>query len=199
MIEDEVLTNAPVPVRIMRVAAALFRKQGYSVTTMRDIAEAVGMSKAGLYHHYSRKEDLLSDIAANGTAALIGQLRAVQALSTSPGAKLRAFVTTRMQTIADYQDMLTVIWQERPTIDQATFAKIADDLESYRAGVIELIDAARAARVVRNDLDSHLLMLAIDGMTGWSYLWMRPGQRYTPTEIGDAFWDFLDGGIRPAG
>ena len=185
----------PVPARILRAAAGLFRAQGYAVTTMRDIADAVGLSKAGLYHHYSRKEDLLNDVAEGGTQALMAQLRAVQAVDLDPVAKLREFVRTRMATIADYQDMLTVIWQERPIIDQATFAKIAQQLEDYRSGVADLIEEARAAGGLREDVDVHLLMLAIDGVTGWSYLWMRPGQRYSPTEIGERFWDFLYAGV----
>ncbi len=184
-----------VPARILRAAARLFRGQGYAVTTMRDIADAVGLSKAGLYHHYSRKEDLLNDVAEGGTQALMAQLRAVQATDLDPVAKLRECVRTRMAAIADYQDMLTVIWQERPIINQVTFAKIAQQLEGYRSGVTDLIEEARAVGGLREDVDTHLLMLAIDGVTGWSYLWMRPGQRYSPAEIGDRFWDFLYAGV----
>jgi TetR/AcrR family transcriptional regulator, cholesterol catabolism regulator len=166
-----------VPARILRAAATLFRTQGYAVTTMRDIASAVGLSKAGLYHHYSRKEDLFNDIASGGTSALMMQLRAVQSSDLDPAGKLREFMKTRMIAIADYQDML----------------------KSYRGGVTDLIEDARAAGTVRDDIDAHLLMLAIDGMTGWSYLWMRPGQQYSPAEVGERFWAFLDGGIRPPG
>jgi hypothetical protein len=95
--------------------------------------------------------------------------------------------------------MLTVIWQERPLIDQETFAALTKQLEAYRAGTAELIEEARRAGVISPDIDSHLLMLAIDGMTGWSYLWMRPGQRYTPPEIGERFWEYLWHGVQAPG
>ena len=184
---------------ILDAAAALFRSQGYGATTMRDISQAVGLSKAGLYHHYQSKEELLTGIVTTGTDALLAQLRAVQSSGLPPEEKLRLFVRTRMQAIAEYQDMLTVIWQERPLIDRETFAALTKQLEAYRAGTAELIEEARRAGVISPGIDSHLLMLAIDGMTGWSYLWMRPGQRYTPPEIGERFWEYLWHGVQAPG
>jgi len=184
---------------ILDAAAALFRRQGYGATTMRDISQAIGLSKAGLYHHYQSKEELLTGIVTTGTDALLAQLRAVESSGLPPEEKLRLFVRTRMQTIAEYQDMLTVIWQERPLIAQETFAALTKQLEAYRAGTAELIEEARRAGVISPDIDSHLLMLAIDGMTGWSYLWMRPGQRYTPPEIGERFWEYLWHGVQAPG
>ncbi|RMF33991.1 MAG: TetR/AcrR family transcriptional regulator [Chloroflexi bacterium] len=45
--------------RILEEAARLFVTQGYDGISMREIAEAVGVSKAGLYYHFRDKEDLL--------------------------------------------------------------------------------------------------------------------------------------------
>lgn len=44
--------------RILREATRLFVAGGYRGISMRDIAEAVGLSKAGLYYHFENKEDL---------------------------------------------------------------------------------------------------------------------------------------------
>jgi TetR/AcrR family transcriptional regulator, cholesterol catabolism regulator len=184
---------------ILDAAADLFRRQGYGATTMRDIAQAIGLSKAGLYHHFQSKEEILTGIVTAGTDALLAQLRAVESSDLAPQEKLRLFVRTRMQAIAEYQDMLTVIWQERPIIDHETFAAAAKQLEAYRAGTAGLVEEARLAGAISPDIDPHLLMLAIDGVTGWSYLWMRPGQRYSPQEIGDTFWEYLWRGVQAPG
>ena len=47
-----------VPDRIMEEATRLFVTRGYHGISMREIAEAVGVSKAGLYYHFKDKEDL---------------------------------------------------------------------------------------------------------------------------------------------
>jgi AcrR family transcriptional regulator len=45
--------------RLLDAAAALFARQGYTVTTTREVAALLGMQKASLYHHIESKEDLL--------------------------------------------------------------------------------------------------------------------------------------------
>jgi len=45
--------------KIVEFAYTLFHKNGYQATSMSDIANAVGMTKAGLYHHFESKEAIL--------------------------------------------------------------------------------------------------------------------------------------------
>ena len=51
---------------IYRVAAEIMCRKGYEATSMNDIAEAVGLTKAGLYHYIRGKEDLLFEIMSFG-------------------------------------------------------------------------------------------------------------------------------------
>jgi AcrR family transcriptional regulator len=48
--------------RILEVALELFSEQGYDKTSLRDIAERVGTTKAALYYHFARKEDILLEL-----------------------------------------------------------------------------------------------------------------------------------------
>ncbi len=45
--------------RILDIALELFSEQGYDKTSLRDIAERLGTTKAALYYHFERKEDIL--------------------------------------------------------------------------------------------------------------------------------------------
>ena len=47
---------------ILRVAANLFKKKGYSAVTMRDLAKAMGIKAASLYNHINSKQEILSVI-----------------------------------------------------------------------------------------------------------------------------------------
>jgi AcrR family transcriptional regulator len=47
---------------IHRAALELFSSRGYEKTSLREIAEQVGISKASLYYHYSSKQELLQAI-----------------------------------------------------------------------------------------------------------------------------------------
>ena len=44
--------------RLLSASAELFSKQGYSGVSMRDIARAVGITQAAIYHHFSNKDAL---------------------------------------------------------------------------------------------------------------------------------------------
>jgi AcrR family transcriptional regulator len=45
--------------RILDVALDLFIEQGYDKTSLREIADRLGFTKAALYYHFERKEDIL--------------------------------------------------------------------------------------------------------------------------------------------
>jgi AcrR family transcriptional regulator len=49
--------------RILDVALELFVEQGYDRTSLREIAERLGFSKAALYYHYKAKDDILRALA----------------------------------------------------------------------------------------------------------------------------------------
>jgi AcrR family transcriptional regulator len=48
--------------RILDVALDLFTEQGYEKTSLRDIAEQLGITKAALYYHFERKQDILLEL-----------------------------------------------------------------------------------------------------------------------------------------
>ncbi len=48
--------------RILDVSLALFNEQGYDKTSLREIAERLGVTKAALYYHFERKEDILLEL-----------------------------------------------------------------------------------------------------------------------------------------
>jgi AcrR family transcriptional regulator len=45
--------------RIIQVAFELFSEQGYDKTSLREIAERLGVTKAALYYHFKTKEDIV--------------------------------------------------------------------------------------------------------------------------------------------
>src|SRR5437762_13336038 len=61
---------APPPQRrrieICRTAAQIFRDRGFDATSVSDVARALGMTKAGLYHYFESKEALLFEIMTYG-------------------------------------------------------------------------------------------------------------------------------------
>ncbi|GAB1640146.1 TetR/AcrR family transcriptional regulator [Krasilnikovia sp. MM14-A1259] len=55
---------------IRRVAMELFTQQGYEATSLREIAERLGVTKAALYYHFRSKEDIVRSLFGDYLAAL---------------------------------------------------------------------------------------------------------------------------------
>ncbi|WP_155335215.1 TetR/AcrR family transcriptional regulator [Acrocarpospora corrugata] len=56
--------------RIQEIALRLFTEQGYEATSLREIAEALGVTKAALYYHFRTKEDIVAGMVADRVAFL---------------------------------------------------------------------------------------------------------------------------------
>ncbi|MBP2705843.1 TetR/AcrR family transcriptional regulator [Microbispora sp. RL4-1S] len=56
--------------RIQEVALQLFTEKGYEATSLREIAEILGVTKAALYYHFRTKEDIVASLTEDRIAAL---------------------------------------------------------------------------------------------------------------------------------
>ncbi|MBL3587576.1 TetR/AcrR family transcriptional regulator [Rhodovulum sulfidophilum] len=69
---------------IMDLATDLFLENGFAATSMSRVAEAAGITKASLYHHFPGKEDLFAACVAHGYTAAIERLRGIATDQTLP-------------------------------------------------------------------------------------------------------------------
>lgn len=83
--------------RIPVVALALFAEKGYDATSMREIAEQLGMTKAALYYHFDSKEDIVRALLATMRDEFAGLVD--WARTQTPGDQLRRDVLDRWSAI----------------------------------------------------------------------------------------------------
>lgn len=84
----------PTSHEIRRVALEMFATKGYDATSVRDIANIVGIRGASMYHHFASKEEILWDLTASALDALATSWREAQAQlrTDDPVAALKTFV-----------------------------------------------------------------------------------------------------------
>ncbi|MEZ0364326.1 TetR/AcrR family transcriptional regulator [Mycobacterium sp. pUA109] len=83
--------------RIRSVAMELFTERGYATTSLRDIAEQLGVTKAALYYHFRTKEDIVASLSEDlrrGIDDIVGW-----AESTPPGRDRAQQIVTRYGTL----------------------------------------------------------------------------------------------------
>ncbi|MGO9964476.1 MAG: TetR/AcrR family transcriptional regulator [Acidimicrobiales bacterium] len=96
--------------RILDIALDLFITQGYDATSIRQIAERLGFSKASIYYHFASKQDIL--MALHYKLHEVGReaLSAVHMPASSPEAWM-ALLDQLINEILEYHDLF--ILQER--------------------------------------------------------------------------------------
>ncbi len=90
--------NADTRTRIQEIALKLFVEQGYETTSLREIAEALGVTKAALYYHFKSKDEIVASLAED-------RLRAVEELIAWARTQPRGD-ETRRELIRRYSDDL---------------------------------------------------------------------------------------------
>src|SRR5215470_19673944 len=83
-------SSAPREDQVRAVALRLFKEKGYHATSMRDIANAVGINKGSLYSYIRSKEDLLIPVFERAMGVLLEEIEQISAdVSLVPTERLR--------------------------------------------------------------------------------------------------------------
>jgi AcrR family transcriptional regulator len=79
-------------IEICQTAAQIFHDRGYHATAVSDIARALGITKAGLYHYFESKEALLFEITTYGLDRVRDDVIVPARAIRDPGSRLRQLV-----------------------------------------------------------------------------------------------------------
>ena len=157
-------TDVTMPKRILEGATHLFVTQGYHRISMREIAEAVGVSKAGLYYHFKDKEDLLLAILTAYLDHIERLLDGVQ----QAGGSTRSQVTGLMQAIfaqaPEQRAIIRLASQEMLQLSQEARARFGLIYHQKFIAQIEAILQRGMSRGELRPMDVHLATWILLGM-----------------------------------
>jgi len=181
---------------ICRVAARVFYDKGYDGASMQDIAKAVGLTKAGLYHHVGSKDRLLYEIMNYGMDILDEMvLRKVKDIA-DPREKLRQTIVGHIDLIVRARDQeITVILHENRSLRGALRKKInarKRDYIHYLEGLIARVQERSGATPM---LSPPLAAFALLGMVNWLYQWYHQEGPVKQAELTQAYVDFFFRGL----
>ena len=127
-------------VQIEGVATELFRKKGYAATSMRDLAQAVGMEAASIYSHIKNKEALLSSICFRLADAFMDAKKEME-LQTMPAPQLlQKAIEAHVRVITNNLDASAVFlheWRHLSPEPLAEFIALRKAYENYLIRIIQ--------------------------------------------------------------
>lgn len=158
--------------KILQTARRLFVKQGYTATSMRQVAETAGIGKATIYHHFPDKQAIVMALLKKNTTNMDETLQLVRA-ETDPRRCIQVATQTSVRFLFEAADIMQIVRREVPggreqlqagymVFFQEYMALLADAVRrGTEQGIFRPVDPSAAARV---------LMTMIQGTFAMAYL-----------------------------
>jgi AcrR family transcriptional regulator len=167
---------------ICMTAARTFVERGFDATSVNDIAAAIGVTKAGLYHYITSKDALFFDILNLGMDWLDEEVvKHVNGIH-NPEERLHQAVFRHAKLTASTEPWITLLLDEMHALPEPQRRQIEARKRRYfeflRAALLELKAAGRL-----RDVEPTVATFSILGMIVWIPHWIRPGGRLTGDEI----------------
>jgi AcrR family transcriptional regulator len=97
--------------KILQTASRLFVKNGYTATSMREIAAETGIGKATIYYHFPDKESIASALIKQSFAQMMGALQLMKA-EHEPRQLIKVAITGSVEYLLESADIISVVRRE---------------------------------------------------------------------------------------
>lgn len=178
---------------ILHHAARLFARRGYAGTSMNQVAEAAGLSKASLYHYFRDKYALLVSIAESHVAALETMVAEVEAAGAPPPERMRELIVRIIGAYAGAQDHHRVLTEDVRYLEP-------DDRERILGHERRVVEAF--ARTIAAWQPGHAeaglakpLTMLLFGMINWMFIWLKPDGDLTHETMAPIVADLFSAGV----
>jgi AcrR family transcriptional regulator len=172
---------------VLEAAASLFATRGYAATSIRDIAQKVGILSGSLYYHFSSKEEILLEAHERGVAQVTEAVQqAVAAAGERPWERIAAACRAHLEVLLGPSPFSQVITPQFPSHFEGEVREtLLRQRDGYEAIFRDLVDALPLPEGV-----SHRhFRLALLGALNWTPTWYRPAGADSPASIAQGIVD----------
>jgi AcrR family transcriptional regulator len=181
--------------RILTSAAALFARKGVAATTVREIAEEVGILSGSLYHHFESKEAIVDEVVSSYLEDLRNRYKQVLAGEHDPRVRLHDMVVASLEVVESHPHATEIYQNDVNYLSQfERFAYLKNAGKEVQASWLEVINAGIAQGVFRSDLDAKILYRLMRDAVWLSVRWFKPTRDYPISRLAeDCTSLFIDG------
>ena len=173
---------------IYRVAAEIMCHKGYEATSMNDIAEAAGLTKAGIYHYIRGKEDLLFEIMMYAMDNVDRNIIAPAQEVADAEERLKTIVDRHTKSVIEGVGAITIVLEEMAALTPAHRRAITSRKRAYFEFIRRTLEQLAEEGKLRS-VNPTIAAFSLLGMILWISRWYRRDGKITPQE---ALHDYLE-------
>jgi len=175
---------------ILQVAAGLFRHRGYERTSVRQIADALGIKSGSLFYHFASKEEILVAVMEEGIRDVFGAVQVGVANERQLPQRLLAMVRCHLAgLLGPNLDALMVLVYEWRSLSAPAMRRVLEWRNRYEDLWDRELSAAAARRWV--DADTLLVRQTVLGALNWTGQWYRSDRRLQVDELALRMFELL--------
>ncbi len=173
--------------RVYNAAAQLFMDKGYSATSMRDLASAVGILPSSLYSHISSKQELLQDICFECGSRFLTGIDEILEEDATPEVKVVSLIRLHVSIAREDATSMTVFNDEWRHLEEPKLSEFRQMRKSYEAKSLDILKRGVALGVFR-DVNEYVALNVILNST----IWVQKSKRLQSLDPGALTSDIAD-------
>lgn len=180
---------------IIETAARLFRERGFSATSMRDLAEQVGVEAASLYNHISSKAEILQELCFKVANKFMSHIDKVDAEDISSIKKIEAVLRFHIQQMVHHYEEVYVSDREWKHLTDPYLSNIQTQRRVYRQRIASIIEEGiKRNEIKKIDAPTAVLIMlhAVSGIESWH----RSKEKITGEVLEENMIAILIGGLQ---
>ena len=180
--------------QIEKTATALFKTKGFSATSMRDLANELGIEAASIYSHIKSKEEILQRVCFRMAQEFFEAIDAAEAVDGSATERLQHAIAAHVRVLTKNTEASAVFLHEWRHLSEPFHGEFLALRDKYEA---------RFRRIIRTGIDSgefsvpdeKFAALTILSGLNWIHTWYKPEGKMKPEEIADNLSAMLLNGL----
>ncbi|MTI15440.1 TetR/AcrR family transcriptional regulator [Sansalvadorimonas verongulae] len=178
--------------RLLEAAAKLFRKKGYDRTTVRDIANEVGILSGSIFHHFRNKDEILRAVMSDCVENLLSSMADALRLAKTPEQRIRTMIHCELEAIlGEKGNALTVLVFEWRALSKESQGSLLDRRHDYERLWQKELMAAAEAGITRRAIDPLILRRFLGGALYWTSNWYQEDGDYNLEQLTDQALQFI--------
>jgi AcrR family transcriptional regulator len=180
---------------IVQKAACMFREKGFPATSMRDLAESVGIEAASLYNHIQSKSEILQEIIFRISEDCNRQIDELDSSNLSNLQKIESVIRFHIQMMLHRFEDYHVMINEWIHLEAQPLSDFITQRRNYVQRLESFISQGIESKEIKPLLPYVAVLTILSAVRGLEF-WHRSQKNYSPEELEENMVAYLIGGLK---